>query len=48
MVTYMADVQSVPQTLILYDHRPLKLSKDDLDRVCLIPKKKVDSLLKTF
>ncbi|KAF3947339.1 hypothetical protein CMV_026513 [Castanea mollissima] len=40
MVSYMADVQSVPQTLMLYDHRPLKLSKDDLDRVCLIPKKK--------
>ncbi|XP_030923969.1 putative DNA (cytosine-5)-methyltransferase CMT1 isoform X2 [Quercus lobata] len=40
MVTYMADVQSVPQTSMLYDHRPLKLSKDDLDRVCLIPKKK--------
>ncbi|KAF3951806.1 hypothetical protein CMV_022584 [Castanea mollissima] len=40
MVSYMADVQSVPQTSMLYDHRPLKLSKDDLDRVCLIPKKK--------
>ncbi|KAK7854677.1 dna (cytosine-5)-methyltransferase 1 [Quercus suber] len=40
MVSCMADIQSVPQTSMLYDHRPLKLSKDDLDRVCLIPKKK--------
>ena len=35
----MADVQSVPQPSMLYDHRPYMLNKDDLDRVCLIPKK---------
>ena len=45
MVSYMADVQSVPQPLMLYDHLPLKLNEDDFDRVCFIPKKKV-SLLK--
>ncbi|XP_065628217.1 DNA (cytosine-5)-methyltransferase CMT1-like [Quercus suber] len=40
VVSYMADVQSVPQPSMLYDHRPYKLNKDDLYRVCLIPKKK--------
>uniref|UniRef100_A0A2N9I1X4 DNA (cytosine-5-)-methyltransferase n=1 Tax=Fagus sylvatica TaxID=28930 RepID=A0A2N9I1X4_FAGSY len=40
MVSYMADVQSVPQPSMLYDHLPLKLNEDDFDRVCFIPKKK--------
>ena len=26
---------------VLYDHRPLKLNKDDYERVCHIPMKKV-------
>ncbi|XP_057448958.1 putative DNA (cytosine-5)-methyltransferase CMT1 [Lotus japonicus] len=39
IVNNMAAAKSKPQRK-LYDHRPLKLNKDDYDRVCQVPQKK--------
>lgn len=33
--------ESKPREQMLYDHRPLELNKDDYQRVCRVPKKKV-------
>ncbi|XP_039056832.1 putative DNA (cytosine-5)-methyltransferase CMT1 [Hibiscus syriacus] len=40
-VTYLTvDSRHVPSSGMLYDHQPLQLNADDLERVCQIPKKK--------
>jgi len=43
MVNYSADYESTPSGM-LYDHFTLKLNKDDYERACHIPHKKVPYL----
>lgn len=44
MLASPEDPKSNSTNDVLYDHHPLNLNKDDYQRVCMIPKKKVHHL----